>query len=53
MGLLGLRHAIRLTFGATLAELTSLEQLMFIMMAEDAVHDDIVVKLWQAYSERT
>lgn len=41
----------RLTFGATLAELTSLEQLMITLMNEDAVHDDITAKLWQVYSE--
>lgn len=39
-----------LTFNATLADLTSLEQLMSTMMAEGAVHDDVVHKLWQAYS---
>lgn len=40
----------RLTFGATLAELTSLEQLMITLMNDDAVHEDITAKLWQVYS---
>ena len=45
-----LTSALRLTFNATLADLTSLEQLMSTMMAENAVHEDVCHKLWQAYS---
>lgn len=41
----------RLTYDATLAELTSLEQLMSVMMADGAVHQDVINKLWNVYSE--
>jgi condensin complex subunit 1 len=41
----------RLTVGATLAELTSLEQLLSVMEAEEPFHEDIINKLWQAYSK--
>jgi hypothetical protein len=41
----------RLTVGATLAELTSLEQLLSVMEAEEPFHEDIVNKLWQVYSQ--
>lgn len=40
----------RRTYGATLAELTSLEELMRTMMGEHMVHADVVNKLWQVYS---
>lgn len=43
-------HARR-TYNATLAELTSLEELMRTMMADGGVHVDVVNKLWQVYSE--
>lgn len=39
----------RRTYDATLAELTSLEELMKTMMAEGQVHPDVIAKLWQAY----
>jgi hypothetical protein len=39
----------RLTYDATLAELTSLEEMMRIMMDEGYVHQDIISKLWQIY----
>lgn len=42
---------IRRTYGATLAELTSLEELMRTMMSDGGVHPDVVNKLWQVYSE--
>lgn len=45
------RH--RLTYDATLAELTSLEEMMRIMMEEGQIHLDVVAKLWQVYSMRT
>jgi condensin complex subunit 1 len=41
----------RRTYDATLSELTSLEELMKTMMAEDQVHPDVIAKLWQAYGE--
>jgi condensin complex subunit 1 len=41
----------RRTYGATLAELTSLEELMRTMMADGGVHGDVINKLWQVYSE--
>ena len=39
----------RLTYGATLAELTSLEEMMRQLMEEGHIHDDVVAKLWQVY----
>ncbi|GAA6027146.1 hypothetical protein JCM8097_002429 [Rhodosporidiobolus ruineniae] len=44
------RNVIELTRDATLAELTSLEQLLAVMMARDVVEDDVISKLWQVYS---
>jgi condensin complex subunit 1 len=41
----------RLTNDATLAELTSLEQLLGVMMAKGVVSDDVITKLWQVYSK--
>lgn len=41
----------RRTYGATLAELTSLEELMRTMMSDGGVHPDVVNKLWQVYGE--
>lgn len=40
----------RLTRDATLAELTSLEQLLAVMMAKGVVSDEVINKLWQVYS---
>ena len=40
----------RLTYDATLAELTSLEEMMRIMVEEDQIHRDVISKLWQVYS---
>ncbi|KAG6897024.1 hypothetical protein C0992_004552 [Termitomyces sp. T32_za158] len=45
------KNMIELTYDATLAELTSLEEMMRIMMDENQVHQDIQSKLWQVYSE--
>lgn len=39
----------RRTYDATLAELTSLEELMRTMMTEGNIHNDVINKLWQAY----
>ncbi|EIW67908.1 hypothetical protein TREMEDRAFT_32861 [Tremella mesenterica DSM 1558] len=44
------KNMIERTYGATLAELTSLEELMRTMMADGGVHQDVVNKLWQVYS---
>lgn len=43
------RNMISLTFGASPAELTSLEQLLATMMREKAINDLVVQKLWQVY----
>lgn len=43
------RNMISLTFGATPAELTSLEQLLATMMKEKCISELVVQKLWQVY----
>lgn len=43
------RNMISLTFGATQAELTSLEQLLSIMMKEKMIGELVIQKLWQVY----
>lgn len=43
------RNMISLTFGASVAELTSLEQLLCTMMKEDLVSEVVIGKLWQVY----
>ena len=43
------RNMISLTFGATPAELTSLEQLLSTMMKAGHISDLVVAKLWQVY----
>ncbi|CAG8974748.1 hypothetical protein HYALB_00000359 [Hymenoscyphus albidus] len=43
------RNMISLTFGATPAELTSLEQLLSTMMNSNHISDLVVQKLWQVY----
>ncbi|TFB02917.1 Condensin complex subunit 1 [Trichoderma ghanense] len=43
------RNMISLTFGATPAELTSLEQLLATMMKGGVIHETVVAKLWQVY----
>ena len=51
------KNMIERTYDATLAELTSLEELMRTMMleggADGGVHEDVINKLWQVYSEST
>ena len=42
----------RLTYDATLAELTSVEELMRTMMEDNQIHADVIAKLWQVYSRR-
>ncbi|KAH9998700.1 non-SMC mitotic condensation complex subunit 1-domain-containing protein [Russula vinacea] len=44
------KNMIELTYDATLAELTSLEEMMRYMMDDDRIHSDVVNMLWQAYS---
>ena len=39
-----------MTYNATLAELTSLEEMMRQLMEENHIHDDIISKMWQVYS---
>jgi condensin complex subunit 1 len=43
------RNMISLTFGATPAELTSLEQLLSMMMKQGLVSEAVVQKLWAVY----
>ena len=43
------RNMISLTFGATPAELTSLEQLLSTMIKSNHITDLVVSKLWQVY----
>jgi condensin complex subunit 1 len=43
------RNMISLTFGATPAELTSLEQLLSTMMNANHISELVVTKLWQVY----
>ena len=43
------RNMISLTFGATPAELTSLEQLLNTMVKAGHVSDTVITKLWQVY----
>lgn len=43
------RNMISLTFGASPAELTSLEQLLSTMMKAGHVSDGVITKLWQVY----
>ncbi|KAL2026887.1 hypothetical protein VTO58DRAFT_102868 [Aureobasidium pullulans] len=43
------RNMVSLTFGATAAELTSLEQLLSTMMQSDFIKDATIQKLWQIY----
>ncbi|KAK0724909.1 condensin-like protein [Lasiosphaeris hirsuta] len=43
------RNMISLTFGATPAELTSLEQLLSTMMKGGMIPDIVIAKLWQVY----
>ena len=43
------RNMISLTFGATPAELTSLEQLLATMMKGGMISEVVIIKLWQVY----
>jgi condensin complex subunit 1 len=44
------RNLVERTFGATLAELTSLEELISTMCGEGMIHDTVIDKLWSVYS---
>ncbi|KAB5590206.1 Condensin complex subunit 1 [Ceratobasidium theobromae] len=44
------KNMIELTYDSTVAELTSLEELMRTMAEDNQVHQDVVSKLWQVYS---
>ncbi|EMD38787.1 hypothetical protein CERSUDRAFT_133306 [Gelatoporia subvermispora B] len=44
------KNMIELTYEATLAELTSLEEMLRSMMDDGQIHDDVITKLWQVYS---
>lgn len=46
-----LTSSVRLTYEATLAELTSLEEMIRIMMEDNQIHSDVIGKLWQVYSK--
>ncbi|KAL9091319.1 MAG: hypothetical protein Q9165_004953 [Trypethelium subeluteriae] len=43
------RNMISLTFGASPAELTSLEQLLATMMKQELIGEAVIQKLWQVY----
>ncbi|KAI5117543.1 hypothetical protein M0805_004372 [Coniferiporia weirii] len=44
------KNMIELTYYATLAELTSLEEMVRAMMDDDQIHSDVIAKLWHVYS---
>jgi condensin complex subunit 1 len=41
----------RLTYEMTLAELTSFEEMLRSMMEDGQIHQDVINKLWEVYSE--
>ena len=43
------KNLISLTYGSSLAELTSLEQLLCNMMKQGCVSSGVIAKLWQVY----
>ncbi|GAN09384.1 condensin complex component cnd1 [Mucor ambiguus] len=43
------KNLIQLTYDTTLAELTSLEQLLGLLMAENKIAVDVIQKLWSVY----
>ncbi|KAF8888609.1 non-SMC mitotic condensation complex subunit 1-domain-containing protein [Infundibulicybe gibba] len=44
------KNMVERTYDATLAELTSLEEMLRIMMEDGQIHQDVIAKLWQVYS---
>ncbi|KAF8155920.1 non-SMC mitotic condensation complex subunit 1-domain-containing protein [Crassisporium funariophilum] len=45
------KNLVERTYEATLADMTSLEEMMRIMMEENKIHHDVIAKLWQVYSK--
>ncbi|KAJ8082013.1 condensin complex non-SMC subunit Cnd1 [Marasmius tenuissimus] len=45
------KNMIERTYNATLAELTSLEEMIRIMMEENSIHHDVINKLWQIFEK--
>ncbi|KAJ1311862.1 hypothetical protein OPQ81_010322 [Rhizoctonia solani] len=43
------KNMIELTYESTVAELTSLEELMRTMAEDNQIHPDVITKLWQVY----
>lgn len=43
------KNMIELTYDTTVAELTSLEELMRTMTEDNQIHQDVINKLWQVY----
>ncbi|KAH9478251.1 Condensin complex subunit 1 [Psilocybe cubensis] len=43
------KNLVELTYESTLAELTSLEEMMRIMMESNRIHHDVIARLWQVY----
>lgn len=41
----------RLTFNATVAELTSLEEMLRAMTVDGQIPSEVIKRLWQVYSE--
>lgn len=41
----------RLTFDATVAELTSLEEMLRAMMDDGQISPEVIKRLWQVYSK--
>ncbi|KAK7028208.1 condensin complex non-SMC subunit Cnd1 [Paramarasmius palmivorus] len=46
------KNMIERTYDATLAELTSLEEMLRTLMDEGQIHPDIINKLWQVFSSQ-
>ncbi|EDR03599.1 uncharacterized protein LACBIDRAFT_155822, partial [Laccaria bicolor S238N-H82] len=46
------KNLVERTYETTLAELTSLEEMMRIMSEEEQIHQDVISKLWQIYSSK-
>ncbi|KAJ7598958.1 non-SMC mitotic condensation complex subunit 1-domain-containing protein [Mycena floridula] len=45
------KNMIELTYNATLAELTSLEEMLRILMLDGQIDPDVIEKLWQIYGK--
>ena len=51
LDLMPIQDDYRLIYNVTLAELTSLEEMMHFMMDDNQIHSDVINKLWQVYSK--